>query len=248
MNYAVVTICLNAEETLQRTIDSVLVQNPSPAEFLFIDGGSDDGTLAIIEKTRERLPDGTRLELVRQPPTPTGIAGIPNAWNLALERVTADLVFLLNADDWCEPTTAATVLQAFTDKPATDLLITPIRFATGPDDPAPGILSPRPFWLFPVLMPVMHPGCFVRRTVYERVGCFDERYRISADYDFVYRCRKAGMHFVHCNCPLVTMQKGGLANRSRALARDESLRIALAHSRVPLLSRLAHLARRILGR
>ena len=97
-------------------------------------------------------------------------------------------------------------------------------------------------------MPVMHPGCFVRRSVYDRVGDFDERYRISADYDFMYRCRRAGVVFHPLSQPLVNMQWGGMARQNLPTARRETLAIARRHCRIPGLPFLAYVLRRMMGR
>ena len=48
MTYSVLTACLNSERTIRRSIDSVLSQKIQPAEYVFVDGGSADGTLQMI--------------------------------------------------------------------------------------------------------------------------------------------------------------------------------------------------------
>ena len=45
MTYAVLTVCRNAEETIQQTIESVLCQSPPPGRYVFVDGNSGDRTL-----------------------------------------------------------------------------------------------------------------------------------------------------------------------------------------------------------
>ena len=89
---------------------------------------------------------------------------------------------------------------------------------------------PRPLSLLPWKMPVPHPGTFFRRSTYDAVGLYDTRYRIAADYDFVWRCRGAGIRWRYLDVPCVNMQLGGLANASRRLARCETCRIARSHS------------------
>ena len=52
-----ITICWNAEATLARTLDSVLAQGIPPAEYRVVDGGSTDGTLALLEEYRPRFQE-----------------------------------------------------------------------------------------------------------------------------------------------------------------------------------------------
>ena len=33
-------------------------------------------------------------------------------------------------------------------------------------------------------MPVNHLACFIRKKVYDKVGKFNDKYRVSGDYDF----------------------------------------------------------------
>jgi len=245
MTYGVVTICRNAAETVQRCIESVFAQNPPPAQYVVVDGGSTDGTLGIVTEWLAAAPAPCECSVVHQPPPPQDVAGIPNAWNLGLRELHVDVVVLLNADDWLEPDAAETVLTEFSAAPEADLLISPIRIVAAEGE---RILQPRPFWLFPFLMPVMHPGCFVRQRVYDQVGAFSERYRISADYDFMYRCRRARCAFRGYSRPLVNMQWGGMARQNLPTARRETLAIARRHCPVPGLPWLAYLLRRLLGR
>ena len=46
---SVVTVCLNVERDIGRTIDSILKQNLTGFEYLIKDGGSGDSTLSIAE-------------------------------------------------------------------------------------------------------------------------------------------------------------------------------------------------------
>ena len=111
MTYGVLTISLNSAGTIARTIDSVLSQTLTPAEYVFVDGGSTDGTVEIIrEKQREYVSDGGRIEfkLIDQ----GSERGITPAWNLGLAQMTADVIFILNSDDWYTPDCAWAVMSA----------------------------------------------------------------------------------------------------------------------------------------
>ena len=98
------------------------------------------------------------------------------------------------------------------------------------------------------MMAIPHPACFVAKETYDKVGLYDTSYRISADYEYIWRCRKARMRFLYSREFLTSMETGGTANSSRALARKETLAIALKYSRIPLLARIAWLLRNITGR
>jgi glycosyltransferase len=74
-----------------------------------------------------------------------------------------------------------------------------------------------------------HPTFYVRRTVYERLGGFDPRYQIAADYDAILRFLAVGkIRAVYIPEVLVRMRVGGVSNRSlRTILRKstEDLRV-----------------------
>ncbi len=240
-SYGVITICLNAGKTIADTLQSVAAQQPPPSQYIIVDGGSEDDTLERIRAARLDV----RLETQSRRP---GAAGIPAAWNQALQHLNTDLVFILNADDWYEPQAAATVLQAFADDPAADLVVAPIQYRTAPGAPVLRVQRPRRLRWLPLLMPIPHPGCFVRHRVYDRLGGFSEDYAVSADYEFIYRTTRAGCRVRVLDQPLVSMRPGGFARQRRALARRETFRIARTHGAGVLLPSLAFLARWLLNR
>ena len=244
---SLVTICWNAAKTLPKTLDAVLAQTILPNEYLFVDGGSTDGTLELLEQYRPRFAErGCAFQVIPQRRV-SGEAGIPSAWNQAIPLAKGEVVALLNADDWYEPDALATVLDAFT--PEVDAVSSPVAMhaENSADD---WLFTPQPLAKLPWKMAVPHPGTFFRKRVYEHIGLYDTHYRISADYDFVWRCHKAHLHWKYLTeRPLVNMQLGGLANSSRALARRETYRIARSHiAWYDLRPLLALLGRTLTGR
>ena len=245
MKLLIITACLNSEKTIQRTIDSVIAQKYDSIEHIFVDGGSSDSTLGIIQRYID-LVDKKCLDIeviVVHQKEKTGVTG---AWNLALKEVSGDVVHILNGDDWYEPDTISTVMSAFDKYSNIDIVYASAYFHTSEKNKF--IRSCRSLRLLPLLMPLAHPSTFVRHSVYVKVGLFDESYLISADYDFIYRCHKNGIKFLKISKPLVNMQLGGFANSNRKTARKETLKIGLKYSSSPILPYLAYFIRKLLNR
>ncbi len=232
---------------IERCVESVLAQELLPSEYIFVDGGSTDGTLELLESLSQRLEaKGVSTRTIHQVRR-EGEAGIPSAWNQGIEAAHGDVIALLNSDDFYHPNTLSTAIHALEAQPDAEMFAAAIGLVDG-DDKKVGELHPRCLCLSEFLMPLAHPACFITRKLYERVGLYDTSYKISADYDFVWRCRRANVKLLYSQECLVTMETGGLANSSRAAARDETLRIARKHSHFPILPYLAWLARKITGR
>ena len=47
---SVITVCYNASTTIERTIQSIIDQTHKNIEYIIIDGGSNDGTIDIIQR------------------------------------------------------------------------------------------------------------------------------------------------------------------------------------------------------
>ena len=245
LSCGVITVCKNSAGTIRRTIDSVFRQTVRPLQYVFVDGGSRDDTLSIVEAATtesERRRLGILCEVIHQ-----HNEGITQAWNIGIHAMTADIVCILNSDDWYDHDTLEKVLARFARRHDAGIVLGSGRYFNGPGDTSPRICHPRPSFLLPLTMTVIHPACFVRREMYRRVGRYDEQYRIAADYDFVYRCHHAGVRFVRAPEVMVNVLRGGIAETNMALGWREVTHIGRRHAFLPLLPVASAIARRWLG-
>jgi len=205
---SVITAVFNRVDTVADALASVAAQTWPLVEHIAIDGGSTDGTLAVLDAHRQHL-----ATLVSEPDK-----GIYDALNKGIGRATGDVVGFLHADDLFQDDQAlARVAAAFAD-PAVDAVYGDLVYVRkhDPDQVVrywhagrfePGCLAHG--WMPP------HPTFYVRRSVYENLGLFDTRYRISADYESILRfLGKGGIRPVYVPHVLVRMRLGGISNQS----------------------------------
>ena len=51
----IITVCFNAEAAIEKTICSVVNQSYDNLEYVIVDGASKDGTMAVVERYRDRI-------------------------------------------------------------------------------------------------------------------------------------------------------------------------------------------------
>ena len=81
MKISLITICWNSERTLSRSLKSVMEQSRRPDEYVFVDGGSTDRTLEILEEFKAKAEHSNMAVRILQQVRHEDAAGIPDAWN-----------------------------------------------------------------------------------------------------------------------------------------------------------------------
>ncbi|MEM9399516.1 MAG: glycosyltransferase family 2 protein [Verrucomicrobiota bacterium] len=205
MKISIITPVFNAAKTLDKTILSVINQDlESELEYIVVDGGSKDGSLDIIEQYRDRI--STIISEKDE--------GVYDAMNKGISHATGDVIGIINADDWYSDSALKTVEKTFQENESAEILYSPvdtyfdgqylIRFT-------PGSLEN----LF-LKFTLNHPSCFVRKSVYNRLGYFDLCYSIAADYDFILRAYVSGTNFFYVEDSLASYSLNGLSGKPLA--------------------------------
>lgn len=221
----IVTPCLNVAATLADTLLSVslvatlLQQRGLELDYLLIDGGSADGTLAIIADFCLSHP------YVR---VYTQINGGPYAaMNVGLRKAKGVLTHILNADDliWDPPAYVVQIERALFSN--TDLILSPIYYFKRPGHrlqaawPLPAVPDDLQRWHCQIRngLHYPHPG-FIARTLIYRTSGFDERFTLSADYKLMQSTLLALSdlrQIAFSDQVLVAMATGGLTARWRSV-------------------------------
>ena len=211
VKFSIITVCYNSEKTLERTIKSILAQTYQDFEYVLVDGGSKDGTLDIIRKYEDAF--GGRLKWKSEPDK-----GIYNAMNKGISRATGDVIGIVNSDDWLGSTALESVMNCIEkEKPQGAYLVCgsiAFHYEDGKSDVwesdrerfMAGI--PRRSYNYGAY----HPAIFVSKEAYEKVGVFDEQFKIVGDIEFIYRCYVEKCQFLFTKDVLSNMSDGGISN------------------------------------
>lgn len=91
LKLSVITVCYNAQESIEKTMKSVLSQSYKNTEYLIIDGKSTDRTLEIVQEYQKKY-DNIRLISEKD-------NGIYNAMNKGASFAQGDYIYYLNCGD-----------------------------------------------------------------------------------------------------------------------------------------------------
>ncbi len=208
MKVSVVTVCYNSAATIADTLRSVSTQRYPDIEHIVVDGASTDDTLRIVERHGERV---ARLVSERD-------SGIFDAMNKGIRLATGDLIGFLQSDDMFAGDSVVADIAAAAAADESDLVYGDLDYVDRTDTTRiirrwrSGRFSHRRLrfgWSPP------HPTLYARARLFGRIGQFDSRLRIAADYDFLLRCLStAGIRAQYIPKVLVKMRVGGISNRS----------------------------------
>ena len=237
--FSIITCTLNSRPWLETCIASVLKQRDASYEWVFVDGGSTDGSLERISA----LGDGSHpLTVLRDV-----AGGIARAMNAGLAAARGDIVAYLHSDDfYLRDDVLATVAQAF-DASGCRWLFGRTQSAIGERLEPEGWQAP-PYSREQLLRGnfIPHPATFVERQLMLDAGGFDPQWCYAMDYDLWLRLSRMAEP-LQLALPLAAFREhdGSLSTRERSRAMREDLRVRLIHAGPNPAARLAHVARHV---
>ena len=212
--FSLITVCYQAKEALDRTMESIAAQDCSCFEYLVIDGGSNDGTSDILANST--IPN---LRWISEPDK-----GLYDAMNKGLAMARGQFVWFINAGDLLEGKQVLSHLQRQVT-PETDILYGEVLMV----DPQGRELGTRtevttqhtPLSLtwrdMRFGMVVSHQAFLPRRSICSPYISGN----LCADIDWVIQCLMRSKLTTHTNRVLARFETGGLSRqRHRESLRD----------------------------
>jgi glycosyltransferase involved in cell wall biosynthesis len=198
----VITIVYNNVKDIERTMLSVLNQTYKNIEYLVIDGASNDGTLAVIEKYEHRL-----TKLISEPDK-----GIYDAMNKGLALATGDYVLFMNSGDeiYCNETVASvfnTAADADIYYGETEMYNERWESLGQRRHQAPASFNWRSFKYG---MSVSHQAIYVKRAI---AAPYDLKYKYSADIDWIIKASRKAVKIVNTRMYVAKYLVGGVSKQ-----------------------------------
>ena len=177
MRVSIITTAYNSAKTIEETIQSVKNQSYKDMEHIIVDGNSTDGTLDIILKY-------PHLKYISEKDN-----GLYDAMNKGISMASGEIIAILNSDDLYQNTQAIeNVVDTFKGNKV-DCVLSNIEIFEDSTRKVTRKYSAKKWkmWMFRIGWQPPHPGFFAKSSVYKKHGSFDTQFRISADFDFMFR-------------------------------------------------------------
>lgn len=198
---SIITINFNDAEGLEKTINSVINQSLLDFEYIVIDGGSSDGSLEVIKKYEKYI---NTLIIERD-------KGIYHAMNKGIKIAKGDYLFFLNSGDNFFDHDVLEKYNMFLQKE--DLIYFNIEVKDNSISKIvsyPSLLRFSDFYLGGIC----HQSVFIKKSLFERIGLYDEDLKIVSDWKFfILALFKYNCSYKKVDEILATFYLGGISSQ-----------------------------------
>ncbi len=194
----VVTVVFNDEQNIASTIESVLNQNYPNLEYIIVDGNSNDNTLSIINNYKNQI-----TKIISEPDK-----GIYDAMNKAISAASpkSSYINFMNSGDTYYDHKTLHKLKAYFGKG--DLIYGNTYLILKKKEMKWCPIKPPEIWK---RMPFSHQSLFARTELLKK-NKFNIKYKIAADYDFIYGSYINSHNFVDTGLDIAVCSQPGVSN------------------------------------
>ena len=172
--FSIIIPTFNAGKTLSFCLDSVLIQSFQDFEILIIDAVSSDNTMSIVE---EYAAANTAITWISEKDK-----GIYDAMNKSISLAKGEWLYFLGSDDKLyDAEVLKKIMNSLNENHSLDVLygnVSSNRLGIYDGEFNAGKIR---------LKNICHQAIFLRKTVFEKVGLYNIKYRANADWDHNFR-------------------------------------------------------------
>ena len=228
MKISIITSCYNRVSTIRGAIESLLSQDYPDLEYIIVDGASTDGSVEVIRDAIEGHED--KVKFISEPDH-----GMYEAINKGIRMATGDYIGLVHSDDFLYSSHTISDIAKRLKETHADFLYGDGLFVNAENTDKVvrkwiggtyRLWKVRHGWL------PLHPTCYIRRDVMEKLGGYDESYMIAADTDLLVRYLLDNhVKTDYLKKYIVRMRMGGMStdNSRRAKMWKEDIRVYSSH-------------------
>lgn len=221
--FSIITATYNSEKTLRECIESVLKQDFRDFEFILIDGLSSDGTVAIL-KAYEEIFESQAIPFKWISERDNGIY---DAWNKGVKLAQGEWISFLGSDDEYKDGALKLYFDAIENDNRFNYISSKIDLIDKNDKKIRTVGVAFDPISITKKMSIAQVGSFHHKSLFEKIGLFNTKYRIAGDYDFYLRGRNT-LNAGFIDSITVKMRDGGASYQVyKALKEGADIKINL---------------------
>ena len=199
---SVATVVYNNVSAIEATMLSVVSQNYLNLEYIVVDGGSDDGTLQVLRQFSKRIH-----YLVSE-----NDSGVYHAMNKAIKVASGDWILFMNSGDTFVSSSVIEDIFLNTVHSMHSIIYGghQVLYASGRLRNVP-VKNRLAFWRGAQFS---HQSAFIP-LLYHKKFCYNQGYKIAADYAFFVDARRRGIEFKPVAYQIATIAAQGLSDTQR---------------------------------
>jgi len=197
---SIITVNYNNLEGLKKTVKSVLHQTWKEFEYIVIDGGSTDGSKDFIESQRDKIDYWVSEQ----------DKGIYNAMNKGIKAASGEYLLFLNSGDVLIDN--PNILNFCKEKLQEDIVAFDCFLEKENKVVGRRAHIEKPTLFYVIQYGFKHQSTFIKKSLFEKLGLYNEFYKIASDYEFWIRCfLDSSTTSKSYNNPLAVFQLNGIS-------------------------------------
>jgi glycosyltransferase involved in cell wall biosynthesis len=168
-----VTICFNEEKKIEETCKSVREQTCKDFEWIVLDGKSTDNTTNILKKYKKNMSSFVSEK----------DSGRYNAMNKGIKKSKGEYLIFLHGGDFFKDKNVLQKIKDFIeqDKKSSEIYYGDLQYDNGEIVSYKKSVLDKKFF---ITKTISHQATFIQKNLLKKIGFYNEKYRIVADFDF----------------------------------------------------------------
>ena len=211
---SIITICYNIKDEIEKTCQSIVNQTWQDFEWIVVDGGSNDGTVDVLNKYRSRM----NVFISERD------KGVYNAMNKGIKLASGEWLSFMNGGD---AYAANDVLEkVFKNKEYdADVLYGNINEIYPDGRTEQSNYKTKIDLSFFTNHNINHQSSFIRRKLFDKYGIYDEEYKIASDWEKWIVFAENGCNFKYVDVIIADFMCNGISSKQSSVLSSEHEKI-----------------------
>ena len=208
MKISIITVCLNSQKTIEYTLNSVMSQTYNNVEHIIVDGGSNDGTIDIIKRYKNK---NKKIILTKG-------KSLYESLNIGIKNSTGNLISILHSDDIFNNQNVLSKVALIAINSKKKVFFGDVVYFRNSNFKKiirsyPAKNFDQKILMYGNMPP--HTGSFYKKEIFQKYGYYKTNFKIAGDFEHILRIIKVKkLDYEILNLIITRMRTGGLSGKN----------------------------------